>query len=380
MHNTIDIFFTGGGTAGHVLPNIFIIKKLLQDNPQLKIGYIGNISGIEKSLISEQPNVEYFGINADKMRRYLSWQHLIAPFKILHGFFQAYQLMKKFKPKVVFAKGGFICVPVVLAAYFCKVKIFVHESDFSVGLANKICFKFADLIGVSFSNTMQNNLSYQNKIQLFGPIFDSMIENLDSEFEPNKQLQLVNQIFPFLNTGETKPILLIMGGSLGARAINEIIYNNYRKLLAKFNLIHLCGNKNLNQDIAQNITNEKLNYYLIESIGHQELLHLIKISNMVISRAGVNSVFELMFLKKLTIFIPLSKQTSRGDQIENATYFTQKNACQMILQEDLHIDLLFKKLEIFNNPELSEKYTASMNQLNLQSSTEEISKQLTQWL
>lgn len=381
MYN-IDIFFVGGGTAGHVLPNIFLINELLARNSNVKIAYIGSKNSIEKKIFEQNFGSEkYFEINSDKFRRYITYKHIFVPFKILKGFFDAFLILKKYKPKLVFAKGGFVCAPVIFAAAFLKIKIFIHESDYSIGLTNKISMPFASKIGVTFEKTIQENQKFAKKMQLFGPIFNKEILNTNEEITQknfsnilsDQEKEKLSNWKSEKNFLKSKKILLILGGSLGSKIINQIIYKDSQILLKDFNIVHICGKGNFDSEIQRKSKeNIDFNYILLENISHEEMIFFIKFSDIVVSRAGINSVFELMFFRKMTIFIPLSRKTSRGDQIENAEYFFSKGACEIIYEEKLNSEILYEKLKTFLNKEIYEIYQNNLQKIEIRLGTDEI--------
>ncbi len=326
------IVFTGGGTAGHVLPNFPLIERFLKD--KWTVYYIGSKDGIEKKIIEEnfQNKVQYFGITCDKLRRYGTYKHLFMPFKLAYGFFEALHLLQKLKPDIVFSKGGFVSVPIVLSAWLLRKKIVVHESDYSVGLANKLVFPMANLIALSFDISLYNKKYYQKMMQV-GPL-------IRSSFLEKKN------IFNIDFSDKNKKSLLILGGSLGAKNINETIYRNIDELTSKFNVIHVCGNGNL-----PSFSTEKYNhsYYVFEFLN-EGISHLMSISDLIISRAGVNSIWEILMMKKPSILIPLSAKKSRGDQIDNARYFNALNITKVIQDDDLNFHILMQEVnEIFQN-------------------------------
>lgn len=307
------IVFTGGGTAGHVTPNIAIINEL--DKNKWNVHYIGSKKGIEKELI-EKINLPYHAISSGKLRRYLSKENVKDIFKVAKGCFDARKLLKKIKPDVVFSKGGFVSVPVVLAAKQLNIPVLIHESDLTPGLANKISMRFATKIFTSFEET----LSYlpKDKSKAIGsPI--------------RKEILLGNSTKgrEFLGFTKTKPILTIMGGSLGAKKINELIRENINQLTEKYQIVHLCGKGN----IAEELTSLK-NYKQFEYV-HDELAGILAATDLVITRGGSNAIFEFLALHIPMLIIPLSKQQSRGDQILNANTFTKKGYAMMVEEETL---------------------------------------------
>ena len=338
----LKIVFTGGGTAGHALPNFLLIKELIKRHgtENLDIIYIGSCDGIEYELFNKEfsdvisSHFKYKPIRCDKLRRYMTYKHLFVPFNLIAGFYTAFNILRKFKPDLVFSKGGFVSVPVILGAKLLGLKTIVHESDYSIGLANKIACKFASHIFVSFDDTLKNNPKYVKKMSLLNPLIEfSHIANGDNSYEHEEE-----KIYTVRRN------ILIMGGSLGARVINDLIYKIYDKLTNSFNLVHICGKGNSLESFKE-YNGKDANYELLEYVDHDQMLSLIENADMIISRAGVNSAFEIAHAQKPVLFIPLSKKRSRGDQIENAHYFKKYNICEVLQEEDLSEDTLFNAVQ-----------------------------------
>jgi UDP-N-acetylglucosamine--N-acetylmuramyl-(pentapeptide) pyrophosphoryl-undecaprenol N-acetylglucosamine transferase len=314
------IIFTGGGSAGHVTPNIAVIKKLQQKNWQ--IFYIGSKKGIEKELITNL-NISYFQISTGKLRRYFSWYNFIDPIKIFFGVIQAFFICRKIKPQVIFSKGGFVAFPVVVAAWLNRIPVIIHESDLTPGLANKLSFPFAKQICVTFPDTQQY---IKKKVIVTGtPIREELFSG-----NANKGLQLCE----FTNN---KKIILIYAGGLGSKNINNIIRSLLPKLLIDFQIVHICGKHNIDNNLL--LEGYKQFEYL-----HAELADIMACANMVISRAGANSIYELLTLQKPHILIPLPKTASRGDQIVNAEYSAAKGFSQVIPGELLTANRLYEQI------------------------------------
>lgn len=321
MHK-YKIIMTGGGTAGHVTPNLALVPKLKENGFEIK--YIGSTNGIEKEIIQKN-NIPYFAISSGKLRRYFDVKNFTDPFKVMKGIMQAYRILSKEKPDVVFSKGGFVAVPVVIAATMKKIPVVAHESDMTPGLANKLSAPFCDKLCVTF----RESLKYikDNKGVLTGsPIRE---EILKGNKEKGKE---------FCGFNDNKEILFIMGGSLGSKLINEEIRKNLERLLEKFNIIHICGKGNIDTSL-----NKKKGYKQFEYVT-EELPDLMKVADYIISRAGANSIFEFLALKKPTLLIPLSKKASRGDQILNSKSFEKEGYSLMIEEEDLVGDALYNKI------------------------------------
>ncbi len=306
------IVLTGGGTAGHVTPNIALMPKLRSLG--YEISYIGSYNGIEKKLITEQ-GVPYSGIDSGKLRRYFDWKNFSDPFRVIHGYFQARKLLKKTRPDVVFSKGGFVSVPVVRAAASLHIPTIIHESDMTPGLANKLAIPAAQKVCCSFPETM-NYLPKDKAVLSGSPVRQEL-------FSGSREAAL--KFTGFSDDG--KPTLLVMGGSQGAACINKGIRAILPELLNEAKVIHLCGKGNL--DPSKEGLPGYVQYEYIES----ELKDLFALSDFVLSRAGANAICELLALRKPSLLIPLSAAASRGDQILNARSY-EKQGYSMVLEEE----------------------------------------------
>ncbi len=342
------IILTGGGTAGHVTPNIALIPKLREEG--YEIHYIGSYDGIEKKLI-ENLDIPYYGISSGKLRRYLDIKNLSDPFKVIKGLSQARRILGKLKPDVVFSKGGFVSVPVVLAAKSRKIPCIIHESDMTPGLANKICIPCSIRVCTNFPETMQHIPS--GKAVLTGsPIRDELFHG-----DRNKGLS-------FCNFNDRKPVLLIIGGSLGATAINDAVHSILPKLLEKYQVIHLCGKGKLDNSLK----NTK-GYIQFEYI-QDELCDLMAAADVIISRAGANAICEILALRKPNVLIPLSAEASRGDQILNAASFEKQGYSIVIQEKDINDEKLLNAVnEAYQD---SAKYVKAMKRSQLNNSIEKI--------
>ena len=305
------IVLTGGGTAGHVTPNIALIPKLQEKGFQ--ISYIGSYNGIEKSLIQEL-GIPYYGISSGKLRRYFDIKNFSDPFRVLKGYSQAKKLMKQLKPDVVFSKGGFVTVPVVLAAKKRKIPAIIHESDMTPGLANKLCLSSATKICCNFPETV-STLPADKAVLTGTPIRQELLHG-DKEAARN-----------FCGFSSDKPVLLIIGGSLGAASVNENVRKILPELLKEFQVIHLCGKGKTDSSLEH--TAGYVQYEYIK----EELPDLFALADIVISRAGANAICELNALAKPNLLIPLSANASRGDQILNARSF-ERQGYSMVLEEE----------------------------------------------
>ena len=309
------IIMTGGGTAGHVTPNLALVPKLKAEGFDIK--YIGSKDGIEKEIIGDA-NIPYYEISSGKLRRYFDMKNFSDPFKVMKGVCQALSILSKEKPDVIFSKGGFVAVPVVIAASIKKIPVVAHESDLTPGLANKLASPFCTKLCVTF----RESLSYvkDDKGELTGtPIREEILKG--------SKLKGIG----ICGFKDNKEILLIIGGSLGSKNINDEVRKHIDEILKEFNIIHICGKGNLDESLK-----DKPGYKQFEYVK-DELPHLLQAADYVISRAGANVIFELLALKKPTLLIPLSKKNSRGDQILNANSF-EKEGYSLVLDEDEMIE------------------------------------------
>lgn len=305
------IIMTGGGTAGHVTPNLALVPDLNKNG--FEIEYIGSKDGIEKEIIKNE-NIPYFEISSGKLRRYFDVKNFSDPFKVIKGVFEAIKIVSREKPDVVFSKGGFVSVPVVIAASLKGIPVVAHESDITPGLANKIAAPFCDKLCVTFRESL--NYVKQNKGVLTGsPIRKEILEG--SKIIGKK----------LCSFEDDKEILFIMGGSLGSKILNDTLRENLDQILKSYNVIHICGKNNLDKSLKN-----KKGYKQFEYVN-KELPDLMASADYIISRAGANSIFEFLALKKPTLLIPLSKKSSRGDQILNAKSF-EKEGYALVLEEE----------------------------------------------
>lgn len=323
------IVMTGGGTAGHVTPNIALFPALKEAG--YEINYIGSYNGMEKGLIEEQ-GIPYYGISSGKLRRYHDWKNFSDPFRVVKGYGQAVRYMKKLKPDVVFSKGGFVSVPVVLAARLCRVPAIIHESDITPGLANRLAIPKADKVCCNFPETLK--YLPEGKAVLTGsPIRQELLHG-----DPEKALKYCGF------TSHDKPVLLIVGGSLGSKKINEAVRSVLPELLEDFQIIHLCGKGNVEQHLQGIVGYAQFEY------AKEELTDMFALSDLVISRAGANAICELLALHKPNILIPLSAAASRGDQLLNANSFKNQGFSYVIEEENVtNESLLATVKEVFAN-------------------------------
>ncbi|SEO65916.1 undecaprenyldiphospho-muramoylpentapeptide beta-N-acetylglucosaminyltransferase [Paenibacillus sp. OV219] len=317
------ILFTGGGSAGHVTVNTAIIPTMIEQG--WKVSYIGSHNGIEKQLISRLQGVDYYGIATGKLRRYIDLENVKDPFRVVKGVYQAYRLIHRLKPDVLFSKGGFVSVPVVLGAWLNRVPVIIHESDLTPGLANRIAGPFAKKICITFAETVK--LIKGDKSVHVGPIIRSDLR----KGSPWKGIQ-------WCKFTPGKPVLLIMGGSLGSQRINDVIRRNVEALTRTYQIIHICGKGELDNKLTGTSGYRQYEYI------HDELANAVACSDIVVSRAGSNSIFEFLALRKPMLLIPLSKSASRGDQILNAESFRSAGFCEVLQEEELSDETFLQSL------------------------------------
>lgn len=322
------IVLTGGGTAGHVTPNIALLPALREAG--FEVSYMGSYDGIEKKLISDF-DVPYTGIATGKFRRYLDPKNLTDPFRVIKGYGEAKKYLKKLQPDVVFSKGGFVSVPVVRAAASLKIPCIIHESDMTPGLANKLCIPVAQKVCCNFPETMEK--MPEGKAVLTG-------SPIRSELTQGNKLAGLDMCGFTAN----KPVIMVIGGSLGAANVNKAVRDALPKLLENFQVVHLCGKGKID-----NLFLNTAGYKQFEYIK-AELKDLFAMADIVISRAGANAICELLALKKPNILIPLPAASSRGDQLLNAASFEAQGFSIVINEDDLTTNLLVGKVqELFEN-------------------------------
>lgn len=314
------IVLTGGGTAGHVMPHLAILPELEKIFDE--IHYIGNKQGIEKDIIEKYKNIKYHEIPTVKLQRSFTFKNLLIPIKLLNGIRKSKKILRQIKPNVMFSKGGYVAVPPAFAAARLKIPIISHESDSTMGLANKLIYKVSKSMCFSFSECA--TLYHKKGVHSGSPIRPSI-------FAGNK-----NNVITKHNLYTHRPTILVMGGSLGAVYINKVITNSIDKLLEKYNVLHIVGKGNLQPHKS------KKGYIQLEYVSNIE--DYLACADLIISRAGSNSIFEFLALQKPMILIPLPKTSSRGDQIINANLFKKAGYADVILQENLTPKTLENKI------------------------------------
>ncbi len=317
------IVMTGGGTSGHVTPNIALFRPL--KGAGFEISYIGTKDGIERELVTKE-GIDYYPIKAGKLRRYIDMENVKDISKICIGYTQALKVLKEIKPDVVFSKGGFVSCPVVWASKTLGIPTVIHESDITPGLANKLSAPFAKKICYAFPET-KAHLPASKSIYTGLPVREELLNG-----SREKGLE-------FLGFDGSKPVLLLMGGSQGSKFLNDKLRSEIDDLLERFNVCHLCGKGNIDSEFVN-----RRGYVQYEYVN-KELADVMAASDFIISRGGATAIFEILALAKPSLIVPLSKKASRGDQIENAKSFKAQGLCDYIEEEDLQFKDFLKLID-----------------------------------
>lgn len=336
MDDARKIILTGGGTAGHVIPNLALLPRLYAEGWEVE--YIGSATGIEKRLV-EAAGIPFHGIPSGKLRRYFDWRNFTDPFRVIGGVFKAWSLLGALRPKLLFSKGGFVAVPVVLAARMRGIPVIIHESDLTPGLANRLSIPCARIVCTSFEETVKH-LPPHKAVVTGAPIRTELFEG-DKE-KGEAFLRFPPSLDPFI----VKPLLLIVGGSLGSRILNQAVRAILPALLERFRVAHICGQGGL--DSAVEATP---GYRQFEYLG-PELPDVLAAADFILSRAGSNALFEFLALQKPHLLVPLSRAASRGDQILNAAAFAAKGYSRVLAEEGLDGRLLQELEALRENAEM----------------------------
>ena len=340
------VAFTGGGTGGHIYPGLAVadeLKALAQkDNKQININWIGCSKGMDRQIVEKAVDSEgkrtadfFYGIPSGKLRRYFSWQNFTDLFRIVGGYFAARRILKKLKPAILFSKGGFVSVPPVLAAKHLGIPVFTHECDFTLGLANRLNFKSAATMFVSYEET-KNRLpqSDQSRVVVTGNPVRPVIYGAAAQKGRE-----------FLQITDNRPVLLVLGGSSGARQINELVWANLDWLCEHFTVVHQTGLLNADSSTENTLKQKYNGTYKPYQFIYEQMPDVIAAADVVLSRAGANSIWEAAVLNKPMVLIPLCGSGTRGDQVDNAKFFEEKNAAIVLLGEQATGPNLLQALE-----------------------------------
>lgn len=346
------IILTGGGTAGHVTPNIALVPEL--EARGYRVSYIGSYDGIEKKLI-EDLKIPYHGIDSGKLRRYMDLKNLTDPIHVLRGYREAKRIIAADPPDIVFSKGGFVSVPVVYAAAKKHIPVVIHESDMTPGLANKLCYPKARVICCNFPET-KDYVKGCRAVVTGTPIRKELLEG-------NARAGL-----EFCGLNDSRPVMMVIGGSLGSVVINDAVRRILPALLKDFQIIHLCGKDRL--DPALNHIEGYVQYEYIR----KELPDLFAAADIVVSRAGANAICEISSLAKPNLLIPLSAKASRGDQVLNAASFEKQGYSMVLREEDLTGESLLSNIKALYRDR--ERYIRAMQESSHTDSIRAIANQL----
>ena len=361
------VCFTGGGTGGHIYPGLAVadeLKSIAKENKnELEIYWLGSSKGMDKTIIEKalgpdgKPSADkFFGLPSGKLRRYFSLKNFTDLFRILAGFFKAYHILRKYRPALLFSKGGFVSVPPCLAARFLKIPVYTHECDFTLGLANRINFKSAKKMFVSYEETKKRlSTGDQNRVIVTGNPVRPVFYNTN-----------VNKGYDFLGIqkeNKKKPVLLVLGGSSGARQINDLVFENIDYLCKNFLVVHQTGLVNSNENKSEELAKKYPDSYKAYNFIYDPMPDLLSAVDLVLSRAGANSIWEAAVLYKPMLLIPLCGSGTRGDQVDNAKYFEEKNAAKVLIGTDADNQHLKKELDDLLLEENRLKYSENLRNL-----------------
>ena len=327
---------TGGGSAGHVVPTLPIIEALLARN--WNISYIGSDSGLEEQLVAAL-DVRYFGVRPGKLRRYWSFDNLVDAFRVPLCVLQVFGILGRIRPDVVFSKGGFVAFPVVVAAWLRRIPVVAHESDLSPGLANRLTLPFIASLCVNFDATRVNA---RRVVHTGTPVRESLVRG-------DRERGLIATGF----SGE-RPILAVVGGSLGAERLNLTVREALSALTRAFDVLHVCGAGKVDPSCLGTAGYEQRDF-----VG-DEWGDILAAADLVVSRSGANSLCELLTLRKPNLLVPLPALASRGDQIENAAYAETRGFSMVVAEADLTPDVLVDRVTALhrNSPSWRERLQA----------------------
>lgn len=362
-NNELRIVFAGGGTGGHIYPGLAIadeLREIAKENSQnIKIYWFGNSKGMDKDIVQKSGSIdEFVGIPSGKLRRYFSFQNFLDVFKIYAGFVKSFFKLLSIRPNVLFSKGGFVSVPPCISAAILRIPVLTHECDFTPGLATRINSKFVSKILVSYEQTkkylsadkVQKTITTGNPIR---PVFYGLG---DESKNSGKRFLFENRN----DFDERKPILLVLGGSLGAHQINEMVVENLEWLCERFNVVHQCGAKDFE------FMPKNHNGYFLHSFIYKEMCDVINCADVILSRAGANSIWECAVLGKPLVLIPLCGSGTRGDQVDNSKFFAEKGAAEVLIGEEANSENLKKSLEKMLDLDFRKKTSEASKSLSIE--------------
>lgn len=364
LNNNV-IAFTGGGTGGHIYPGLAVadeIKKMAEADAsrkdKIQICWIGCSKGMDQKIVKKATGsdgnaiVDLFkGIPSGKLRRYFSWQNFTDMFRIIAGYFAARRFLKKIKPAVLFSKGGFVSVPPCLAAKHLGIPVFTHECDFTLGLANRLNFRSAKTMFVSYEETKKRlGQADQNRVTVTGNPVRPVFYNTN----PEKGLEFLD-----IPVDHKKPVLLVLGGSSGAKQVNDLVLNNLDWLCENYIVVHQTGLVNGDEDKSKELK-EKYSDYKPYTFIYEQMPDVVSCADVILSRAGANSIWEAAVLLKPMVLIPLCGSGTRGDQVDNAKFFEEKNAALVLLGEEANSENLVKDLTVMLDEATRKTYSENV--------------------
>ena len=360
------IMFAGGGTAGHIYPGLAVadeIKSIAKTkNIDIKINWIGCSKGMDRKIVEKaagpdgKPTADkFFGIPSGKLRRYFSLKNFSDLFRIAGGFFSALHILRREKPAVLFSKGGFVSVPPCLAAHLLHIPVFTHECDFTLGLANRLNFKSADCMFVSYEET-KNRLSEADKKRVV--VTGNPVRPVFYKTDSDKGLEFLS-----IEKNHKKPVLLVLGGSSGARQINELVFDNIDFLCEHFIVVHQTGLLNADDNRSASLVEKYQDSYKPYNFIYEQMPDVVSSADVILSRAGANSIWEAAVLLKPMVLVPLCGSGTRGDQVDNAEFFKERGAAEVLLGADADFEHLKASLTNMLNESKRASYSAALKQL-----------------
>ncbi|WP_022930749.1 UDP-N-acetylglucosamine--N-acetylmuramyl-(pentapeptide) pyrophosphoryl-undecaprenol N-acetylglucosamine transferase [Treponema bryantii] len=361
------ICFTGGGTAGHIYPGLAVADELktlaASNNKELKIFWIGCSKGMDKNIVEKalgpdgKPTADkFYGIPSGKLRRYLSLKNLTDLFRIAGGFFSAFHILRKVKPALLFSKGGFVSVPPCFAAHLLGIPVYTHECDFTLGLANRLNFKSADYMFVSYEET-KNKLPSADQKRVI--VTGNPVRPVFYKTEAKRGLD-------FLGLGEKenrKPLLLVLGGSSGARQVNQLVFDNIDFLCQNFIVVHQTGLLNADDNRSAELAKKYPEEYKPYNFIYEQMPDVLSAADLILSRAGANSIWEAAVLLKPMVLVPLCGSGTRGDQVDNAEFFKSRGAAEVLLGAEADSQHLKAALSKMLDAESRSNYSEALKKL-----------------
>jgi UDP-N-acetylglucosamine--N-acetylmuramyl-(pentapeptide) pyrophosphoryl-undecaprenol N-acetylglucosamine transferase len=324
------VAFTGGGSGGHIYPGLALAASLrLTGN--VRIIWIGSTSPLDRNIV-EGAGIPFFAIKSGKLRRYFSLKNIADIFHILAGYVQAKKILKKERPALLFSKGGFVSVPPCAAARSLNIPLITHESDFSPGLATKINSFFADKVCLSYAETRK---FFSPKTAAKTVVTGNPVRDVFREADARKG-------FAFLGIPETEKVLLVLGGSQGAKEVNNLVRAALPVLTRYFTVVHQTGTADFAD--LEPYRSEKYHPY---AYIKEEMPDVVSCAHLVLGRAGAGTVWESAVCGKPLVLVPLAGSGTRGDQVENARYFEQKGAAAVLVHPTA--EALAAKIEALAN-------------------------------